>query len=86
MPGTDGGRLTHTDILIAAWVVIAIAGLFLLDISQPRGVVDGVGYAAVVAVSVRFGRRWLVGTASAATILTLLAAGMLPDARRGCPR
>lgn len=80
MPGTDGGRLTHTDILIAAWVVIAIAGLFLLDISQPRGVVDGVGYAAVVAVSVRFGRRWLVGTASAATILTLLAAGMLPDA------
>ncbi len=79
VPGQNSASLTHIDLLIAVWVVIAIAGLFVLDVTQPRGVIDGIGYAAVVAVTVRFGKQVLTGTAVIATLLTILAAGMLPD-------
>ncbi len=79
MPGHNNTRFTLIDALIAAWLVIAIAGLFVLDVTQPRGVIDGVGYAAVVAVAVRFGRRTLIAAAAVTTLLTILAAGMLPD-------
>ena len=80
MQGPGGRRLTQRDFLAAALIVLGTAALFVIDVSQPRGVVDGVGYAAVVALTIRFGRRALVATAAITTVLTLIAAGLLPDA------
>ena len=37
--------------LYSAAIVAAMIVLFIIDISEPRGVVDGVGYAAVVSLS-----------------------------------
>ncbi|HWX89739.1 MAG TPA: histidine kinase dimerization/phospho-acceptor domain-containing protein, partial [Rhizomicrobium sp.] len=61
-------------------IIAATTVLFAIDISEPRGVVDGVGYAAVVALTSRFGRRALIGIAAITSVLTILAAGLLPDA------
>lgn len=62
---------------------VAIIGgtivLFAVDVSFPRGVVDGVGYAGVVAVASRFGQRVLIATAAITTVLTLIAAALVPD-------
>jgi len=68
------------DALYVVAVIVATTVLFAIDISEPRGVVDGVGYAAVVALTSRFGRRALVSTAAITSVLTILAAGLLPDA------
>ena len=55
------------------------AGLFAIDISSPRGVADGVVYVAIVALASRFGQRALLATAAITTVLTLLAAALVPD-------
>jgi signal transduction histidine kinase/CheY-like chemotaxis protein len=67
-------------VLIAALVFGGIVGLFLFDMSAPRGELDGVGYAALVALSVRFGDRGLIGCAALTTTLTLVASLVVPDA------
>jgi signal transduction histidine kinase/ActR/RegA family two-component response regulator len=67
------------DALYAGAIVAATTALFAIDISEPRGVVDGVGYPAVVAFASRFGRRALVGVAAITSVLTVLAAALLPD-------
>jgi signal transduction histidine kinase/CheY-like chemotaxis protein len=67
---------------LALGLAIALAGalLFEIDISQPRGVMDGVGYAAVVALTSRFGKRTLLIAAGVTSTLTILGAALLPDA------
>jgi signal transduction histidine kinase/ActR/RegA family two-component response regulator len=75
--------LTRPRLLNALYggaIIAATTVLFAIDISEPRGVVDGVGYAAVVALTSRFGRRALIGIAAITSVLTILAAGLLPDA------
>ena len=67
-------------VLVAATVFGGITGLFLFDMSAPRGELDGVGYAAFVALSVRFGDRALIGCAALTTMLTLVASLVVPDA------
>jgi len=67
------------DILYAVTTLAGTAGLFAVDISFPRGVVDGVGYPAVVALASRFGQRTLIAAAAITTILTLIAAAFVPD-------
>jgi signal transduction histidine kinase/ActR/RegA family two-component response regulator len=68
------------DIVYIAAVTLAGALLFTIDVTQPRGVVDGVGYSAVVALTSRFGRTALLGAAVITSILTLLGAAIVPDA------
>jgi signal transduction histidine kinase/CheY-like chemotaxis protein len=67
---------------LAYGTAIILAGglLFEIDISQPRGVVDGVGYAALVSLTSRFGKRSLLMAASTTTVLTILGAALVPDA------
>jgi signal transduction histidine kinase len=67
------------DLVTGAAIVVGIAALFVFDISQPRGIVDGVGYAGLVALGVRFGNRVLIACAVLTTLLTLVAAFLLPD-------
>ena len=80
-----GGLFSHftarrlTDGLYSAAIVAAIVVLFIIDISQPRGVIDGVGYAAVVSLTGWMGKRAVIGTAAITSILTILAAALLPD-------
>jgi signal transduction histidine kinase/ActR/RegA family two-component response regulator len=68
------------DGLHAIAILAGTIGLFAVDVSSPRGVVDGVGYAGVVALASRFGQRALIATAAMTTALTLIAAALLPDA------
>jgi signal transduction histidine kinase/ActR/RegA family two-component response regulator len=68
------------NIVVGIVVAAGIAGLFLFDISRPRGEVDGVGYAALVALCVRFGNRSIVGCAALTTFLTLIGSVLVPDA------
>jgi signal transduction histidine kinase/CheY-like chemotaxis protein len=60
-------------------ILLAIALLFKIDISAPRGVLDGVGYAAMVALTSRFGKRALLIAAALTSALTLLGADLLPN-------
>jgi len=78
LPISAGSRLR--DSFHAATIIAGTVGLFLVDISFPRGVVDGVGYAGVVALASRFGQRALIATAALTTVLTIIAAAFLPDA------
>jgi signal transduction histidine kinase/ActR/RegA family two-component response regulator len=68
-----------TDTLFGAAILVATLVLFVIDVSQPRGVVDGVGYAAVVALTSRFGKRALIAGATITSVLTIIAAALLPD-------
>lgn len=68
------------DGLHAIAIIGGTIGLFAVDVSFPRGVVDGVGYAGVVALASRFGQRVLIATAAITTVLTFIAAALLPDA------
>jgi signal transduction histidine kinase len=79
---TPEGRLTDRrliDAAAAAAVVVGIAILFYIDITYPRGVVDGVGYAALVALCVRFGRRVLMASTALMTVLIIVGAFLVPD-------
>jgi signal transduction histidine kinase/CheY-like chemotaxis protein len=68
------------DFIIGLVVVGGIIGLFIFDMSAPRGELDGVGYAALVALCVRFGDRAILACAALTTVLTLLASLVVPDA------
>jgi signal transduction histidine kinase/CheY-like chemotaxis protein len=68
------------DGLHAIAIIGGTIGLFAVDVFFPRGVVDGVGYAGVVALASRFGQRVLIATAAITTVLTFIAAALLPDA------
>src|SRR5579859_5655107 len=67
------------DAAMAAGIVLSGAALFVIDITNPRGVLDGVGYSAVVALTSRFGKRALIASAALTTVLTLLGAALVPD-------
>ena len=64
---------------LATGIVLAGGLLFFVDITEPRGVLDGVGYSAVVALTSRFGRRALIACAAITTMLTLLGAALVPN-------
>ena len=72
------GRRPAVDVAIALAAAAAAVILFYIDATEPRGVVDGVGYPAVVAVSARFGRNSLLGTALFCSILIGVAHFLLP--------
>jgi signal transduction histidine kinase/CheY-like chemotaxis protein len=67
------------DVLTVTLIVVGIISLFLFDVSLPRGELDGVGYAALVAVCVRFGNRVLIGCAIVTTLMTLIASQLVPN-------
>jgi signal transduction histidine kinase/CheY-like chemotaxis protein len=67
------------DVALAASIVLSGGVLFVVDITNPRGVLDGVGYSAVVALTSRFGKRALIASAALTTVLTLLGAALVPD-------
>jgi signal transduction histidine kinase/CheY-like chemotaxis protein len=67
------------DAAIAAGAILSCGILFYIDITNPRGVMDGVGYAAVVALTSRFGKRAMIACAIISTILTFAGAAMVPD-------
>jgi len=77
---SQGDRWTAADIAIAGTAALATALLFYIDSTQPRGVIDGVGYPAVVAVTARFGRRTLLAVAALCTALIIIAHFLVPDA------
>lgn len=84
MPAIDLDSFTQRhsralDWLTGVFVTAGIVALFFIDVSEPRGVVDGIGYAALVALSVRFGKSAIVTCAFVTTTLTLMAAFMLPN-------
>jgi signal transduction histidine kinase/ActR/RegA family two-component response regulator len=66
-------------ILFGFLIVAGIVCLFVIDVSQPRGVVDGVGYAALVALCIRFGARSVVAAAVTTSALTIIASFLLPN-------
>ena len=59
-------------------IVLSGSLLFIIDITSPRGVLDGVGYSAVVALTSRLGKRALIASAALTTVLTLLGAALVP--------
>jgi len=67
------------NLAYSAGIVLAGALLFEIDASQPRGVVDGVGYPAVVALTSRFGKQALLIAAVVTTTLTMLGSALVPD-------
>lgn len=68
------------DVFVGAAILLGIVLLFYIDVTFPRGVVDGVGYAAVVALCARFGRRFVMACAVFTTVLIIVASFLLPDA------
>ncbi len=72
-------RGNRANLAIGAIVFFSTVGLFVFDISEPRGIVDGVGYSAVVALASRFGKRPLIALAALTTTLTVIAADLLPN-------
>jgi signal transduction histidine kinase len=75
----ENAHIRAVDAIVGIVVVVGIAGLFVFDVTHPRGEVDGVGYAALVALCIRFGNRTLVGCAIFTTILTVVASIFLPN-------
>src|SRR5437868_982794 len=76
----EGQRRSATDVAIAVAAALAAVLLFYVDSTSPRGVIDGIGYPAVVALSARFGRGPMLGTAFFCSLLILGAHFLLPDA------
>ena len=76
--GRDGSA-SLADVAIAAVAVVATAILFYIDSTQPRGVLDGIGYPAVVVVGARFGRRPLFACAVLCTVLIAVAHFLVPN-------
>lgn len=64
---------------LAVGCVLSGGALFFIDITSPRGVLDGVGYSAVVALTSRLGKRALIASAALTTVLTLLGAALVPN-------
>lgn len=67
------------DAAIAAGVTFSCGSLFYIDITNPRGVMDGIGYSAVVALTSRFGKRAMIACAILTTVLTFAGAALVPD-------
>lgn len=67
------------DAALAAGILLSGGGLFFIDITSPRGVLDGAGYSAIVAFTSRFGKRTLIASAALTTVLTLLGAALAPN-------
>ena len=84
MPGQsenlENQRRSAADVAIILATALATCLLFVIDATQPRGFIDGVGYSAVVAIVARYGRGPLLGTAFLCTLLIVLAHFLLPDA------
>jgi signal transduction histidine kinase len=76
---TNSRRWTPADFAVAGAAALATVLLFYIDSTQPRGVIDGVGYPAVVALVARFGRRALLATAALCTVLIVVAHFLVPD-------
>ena len=72
------GRRLISPMALASFLAGVL--LFWIDITQPRGVVDGVGYPAVVALTSRFGKRTLLIAAVVTSTLTILGSALVPDA------
>ncbi|MDR3485272.1 MAG: response regulator [Bradyrhizobium sp.] len=68
------------DELCIAAILLGTSGLFIADILEPRGVLDGIGYPAIVAISARFGRRAVTICSTLVGILIIVAAFVVPDA------
>ncbi|HUE62892.1 MAG TPA: histidine kinase dimerization/phospho-acceptor domain-containing protein [Rhizomicrobium sp.] len=66
-------------VALGAGIALSCGALFFIDITSPRGVLDGVGYSAVVALTSRFGKRALIASAALTTVLTLLGAALVPN-------
>ena len=77
--GPDATRMLLLDVVVGVALAAGILGLFVADVLLPRGILDGVGYAAIVALSSRFGSRTIVGCAALASGLTLAAAVFVPN-------
>lgn len=64
--------------MVGGLVAIVMGLLFLIDATNPRGVLDGVGYPAAIALGGSLGRRALFGIAIVATLLTIAAFFLTP--------
>src|SRR3954471_8029412 len=70
-------------LLDAGYVAAMTAGtacLFVIDIHSPRGIVDGLGYPAIVALSSRFVRQTVQLSAWGTSVLVLVGAVLVPNA------
>lgn len=67
------------DFTYGTAIVVAGGLLFQIDINQPRGVLDGIGYAALVSLTSRFGKRILLLSATVTSFLTVLGSVLVPD-------
>jgi signal transduction histidine kinase len=72
-------RRRVVDGVCAAGAILGTLVLFEIDIHAPRGVLDGIGYPAVVAISSRFGRKGITISTALASILILIGALLVPD-------
>jgi PAS domain S-box-containing protein len=61
-----------------AVIVAVLTALLFIDARNPRGVLDGVGYPAVIALSLWLGRRAVLGGAMVTTVLTVIAFFLTP--------
>ena len=66
------------DRLSLAALVLGTIALLVIDIRSPRGVIDGLGYPAVVALSARFGQRATFVAGGIVSILIVLGAFLSP--------
>lgn len=78
-PDDVAGRRSPADVVIAVAAILVTVILFYIDSTQPRGVIDGIGYPAVVALSARFGRNPMLGTAFFCSLLIVGAHFLLPQ-------
>ena len=67
------------DAAIAAGAILSCGSLFYIDITNPRGVMDGIGYSAVVALTSRFGKHAMIACAIITTVLIFAGAALVPD-------
>ncbi|MBL6854475.1 MAG: response regulator [Alphaproteobacteria bacterium] len=77
-PEDTADRRSLADVAVAVAAALLAATLFYVDSSEPRGIVDGIGYPAVVALSARFGRSPMLGTAFFCSLLGIVAHFVLP--------
>ncbi len=68
------------DGFCAAAIIFGSVGLFMIDTHSPRGILDGIGYPAIVAFAARFGRRPVAICAGLVSVLIVAGAFLAPDA------
>jgi signal transduction histidine kinase/ActR/RegA family two-component response regulator len=62
-----------------AVIIFGTAALLVIDISSPRGVIDGIAYPGIVALTARFGKRATLACAVATSVLILIGSLLSPD-------